>query len=440
MIGSTYTSDELITGLYLENLYLKQKLSKPIEPSTVARPSKDEVQRDSKYHVAREYIRATESSGNTGRHLVLANEYPNYGSEYGNGFVHRRVEYYKRYGNTIDIMAFGRRQPNGIYNYKGSYVLTGYVKELVALLTTRKYKSVSVHFLNHDMWNALSPFLKDIDLYVYLHGYEVRSWVRRAGEYSTPAALQGNIRKTHLLQAFWKEVIQHPLGPKKFIFVSKWWKEAASEDMQLTFPESRSRIVHNLIDTELFDYIPKDPSQRFRILWIRSASARNYANDVAIECLEILKKTKYWQKMHVTIVGDGQYFHEFSDHFGMDSNVIINQRFVDQEQIAIMHKTHGLFLVPTRLDSQGVSRDEAMSSGLVPVTNAVAAVPEFVDTSTAILAENEDSEMMAQGIINLFENPKLFSEMSERTAERARSQCSEHQTVLQEASLMGMNR
>ena len=51
-----------------------------------------------------------------------------------------------------------------------------------------------------------------------------------------------------------------------------------------------------------------------------------------------------------------------------------------------MHKKNGIFMVPTRLDSQGVSRDEAMSSGLVPITNNVAAIPEFVDDTCGMLA------------------------------------------------------
>lgn len=36
-------------------------------------------------------------------------------------------------------------------------------------------------------------------------------------------------------------------------------------------------------------------------------------------------------------------------------------------------------LIPTRADTQGVSEDEGMSCGVVPITNNIAAVPEFVD-------------------------------------------------------------
>jgi glycosyltransferase involved in cell wall biosynthesis len=53
------------------------------------------------------------------------------------------------------------------------------------------------------------------------------------------------------------------------------------------------------------------------------------------------------------------------------------------------------------METQGVSRNEAMSSGLVPITNAVATIPEFVDDSCGILAPGGDAEAMAHGIARL---------------------------------------
>ena len=74
------------------------------------------------------------------------------------------------------------------------------------------------------------------------------------------------------------------------------------------------------------------------------------------------------------------------------------------------------------MDAQGVSRDEAMSSGLVPVTNAVAAIPEFVDDACGIHADGEDAAGIAQGIAVLYENPENFSAMSQAAALRVRQQ------------------
>lgn len=436
LIGTTYTNDELITYLYLENMYLKKGAEKPLAPSTISAPSPHEVQTLDQYHVARAYLRKTAPS--TGRHLVLANEYPNYGAEYGNGFVHRRVEFYKQYGADVDVMAFGKRLARTTYNYKGVDVLSGYVHELLGLLSSRQYESISIHFLNHDMWNVLSPYLKTSNLYVFLHGYEVNRWIRRIFEYKTFKDLDSNISRSMQLQRFWRHVINHKQSPAKFVFVSKWWQQAVSEDMELTFPGAKTEVIHNFIDTQLFKFNPKDPAQRFKILWVRSSDARKYGNDLAIDCLNRIRATKYWDQVQVKIIGDGKFFHEFDEAFSQESNVSIEQRFASQEEIASLHRDYGLFLVPTRLDSQGVSRDEAMSSGLVPVTNAVTAIPEFTDETCAVLAPAEDSKFMAEEILRIFENPEQFLSMSKCAAERARAQCDEMNTVRREAEMLGM--
>ena len=76
--------------------------------------------------------------------------------------------------------------------------------------------------------------------------------------------------------------------------------------------------------------------------------------------------------------------------------------------------------MPTRMDSQGVSRDEAMSSGLVPITNAVAAIPEFVDSSCGFMAPPEDAQTMADAIEKLYDDEELFLKMSKAAAANVR--------------------
>lgn len=74
------------------------------------------------------------------------------------------------------------------------------------------------------------------------------------------------------------------------------------------------------------------------------------------------------------------------------------------------------------MDTLGVSRDEAMSSRLLPVTNAVAEIPDFDEDSCDILAASEDAGAMAQGIARLFEGPDTFAPLSSNAAHRVRYQ------------------
>ena len=92
------------------------------------------------------------------------------------------------------------------------------------------------------------------------------------------------------------------------------------------------------------------------------------------------------------------------------------------------------------MDTQGVSRDEAMSSGLVPVANAVAAIPEFVNEDCGILAPAEDAVAVAEGILKLVRNPELFMQMSQNAAEHVRNKTSQKYTINKEVDLIKSRR
>lgn len=208
------------------------------------------------------------------------------------------------------------------------------------------------------------------------------------------------------------------------------------EDMDVSIDADRIRIIHNFIDGELFQYHPKPAEQRFRILWARSASARHYGADIGVKVLRQLLTSRHGERIEATIVGDGQYFNEFDEAFASDPRVSIRRGFITQNAIAELHQTHGLFLVPSRLDTQGVSRDEAMSSGLVPLTNGVAAIPEFVDNTCGVVAPAEDATAMAKGALQLMDDPQMFLSRSEAASLRARRQSGRTFTIDQEIAIM----
>lgn len=64
------------------------------------------------------------------------------------------------------------------------------------------------------------------------------------------------------------------------------------------------------------------------------------------------------------------------------------------------------------MDTQGVSRDEAMSSGLVPVTNRVGAIPEFISDHAGFLCDEENPFQLANSIEAVFSDAQLFEQMS----------------------------
>lgn len=440
LIGSTYTDEELITTLYLENARLRSLVPEQAKQAEREPVSRAAVARDSEYALVREYAEIRRRRRRAPRHLVVANEYPNYGAEYGNGFVHRRVRAYIEAGVEVDVIAYGKRRRRGVYRYDGVDVLSGYVAELDGMLATNDYDSISVHFLNAEMWTVLRAHLAitHTPLYVFVHGYEADRWIRRAFDVTDGDRLTSMIDRTFQLQRFWRGVVESRTPPTHYVFVSNFWRDVVEEDMDVHFPPDRTAIIHNVIDTELFPFRQKTEDDRFRILWVRSAATKKYGADLAADALRLILESRHGEQVRATIIGDGAYFHEFERAFGDDRRVHIERRFASQAEISTLHSEHGLFLVPTRLDSQGVSRDEAMSSGLVPITNAVTAIPEFVDEECAILAPSEDSAGLASRVIDLMDEPERFLAMSRAAAARVRRQCGPSATVERELSLMGL--
>jgi glycosyltransferase involved in cell wall biosynthesis len=144
-----------------------------------------------------------------------------------------------------------------------------------------------------------------------------------------------------------------------------------------------------------------------------------------------------FEKLQFTIAGDGLLFDETVEPIRHFENVRLIKRFLLQAEIAQLHAEHGIFLCPSRMDTHGVSRDEAMASGLVPVTSRVAAIPEFVDVSCGFMAEPEDANGLADAIERLVLDPERFMAMSKAASERVHRSTAAKHIIGHELAILG---
>ena len=369
--------------------------------------------------------------------LVLSNHYPAPEALYRNMFVHQRVRAYRDAGKLVDVMRMNIYAKDGYREFEGINVVEGRADTLAAILQSGRIDTVCVHFLDTEMWSVLREYAKDIRIIVWLHGAEIQPWWRREYNYSTEEELEKAKKVSAERQKFWDgvfdELEQYNL---QFVFVSQYFADEVSEDYKISLPEERYYIIHNCIDTDYFSYEKKDLEQRKKILSIRPYASRKYANDLSVKCIQELSKQPFFLELEFRMIGSGDQFESTLKPLRKFKNVSLEEGFLRQEEIAALHKEYGIFLVPTRMDAQGVSRDEAMSSGLVPITNSVAAIPEFVDNSCGVLAPAEDYKAMADGIERLYNNPTLFEEMSEAAACRVRNQTDSAHTIGKELNLI----
>ncbi|MFF5790421.1 glycosyltransferase [Paeniglutamicibacter sp. NPDC012692] len=370
------------------------------------------------------------------RHLVLTNVYPSPSALYRNGFVHSRVRRYQASGVDASVFAFNPRAKAESYTFDNVDVQIGGSAELRRLIESNNFDSILVHFLDTAMWAVLNDYISLTKIIVWVHGAEIQPWYRREFNYANENERDKAKFISDMRIDFWRSVFPYKHPNLHYVFVSKYFFEEVSEDIGIRLDEWQYSIIHNFIDTEIFKYETKPADQRFRILSIRPFASRKYANDLSVETVLLLKEHPMFNSSVFHFLGDGALFDEVLAPLQGLENVKVERKFLSQPEIAGHHKDYGVFLTPTRMDSQGVSRDEAMSSGLVPVTTSVTAIPEFVDTTCGVLADGESSEDMALGIIALWEDPELFGKMSKAAAERVRRQSAFEQTIGVEVALI----
>lgn len=354
--------------------------------------------------------------------LVLTKQYPAYDDLYRYGFLHSRIRGYKENGTLVSVFRISNDVP-GYREFEGIDVVTGDADLLDATLASGQVKHVLVHMMDVHMWKVLEKHIHNIKVTVWAHGAEIQSWNRRQFEFVLLDEEEIEHKKKLGINRmkFWQGIFKNIPENLHMVFVSRSLAEEAFEDVGIRLPDHKYSIINNPIDTQLFSYQPKSVKQRKKILSVRSFATRMYANDVTVKVIEVLSNRPEFADLEFKLVGDGELFDSTVEPVRKFNNVSVEKRFLTHEQIAALHKEYGVFLVPTRWDSQGVSRDEAMSSGLVPVTNDVAAVSEFVSKENGILCASEDAVGMAEAILALYHDEALFLKLSAEAAHSVNS-------------------
>ncbi len=389
------------------------------------------------YRIVFDYLPASGPYIATSDKLLVTHNYPTYEKLYQFAFVHTRVRLYNELNTNVDVLSLNNKKPEKHYEFNNINVLSGPSDTLEKALSNGKYSVVLVHYLTQEMWSILRNYVHTLPIILWLHGAEVQPWHRRKCICNNDAEeLKARELSDERMQ-LWKDVFTTCNNSQMhFVFVSHYFAKNVMEDYQITLPKKSYSIIHNSIDTRLFKFKPKSVDLRKRILSIRPFASRIYANDLTVKAILLLSEESFFDDLEFRIIGKGALFETTLEPLRMFDNVIIEKRFLQQNEISKLHHQYGIFLSPSRMDSQGVSRDEAMASGLVPITNNVAAIPEFVDEHCGILTEPEDFKGIAEGIKRLYYDPDLFSQLSQNAAKRVEGQSSFNKTIQKEISLI----
>lgn len=373
---------------------------------------------------------------NTAKTLLISNIYPSYEHLYRNGFVHKRVAAYNAAGLRTEVLIPSDSSNSKFREFANIDVTDAPYDVLQEKLENPTHEHLVIHTLTPALWTVLKRTSYRGKVTVWVHGFEIQPWWRRAFNYSTDAELAEAKELSAKRVEFWKQVFADTEIDAHFVFVSHWLAETAFDDIGIELPDDRYSVINNPVDTDLFSYTEKAPEMRKRILSIRPYASRVYANDLSVEAVLKFSEHRDFADHHFAFYGDGMLFEETVEPLRQFDNVEIHQKFLTHSEIAALHKEYGVLLVPTRSDTQGVSRDEAMSSGLVPVTSKAAAVPEFMSPEVGFMAEFEDSDGLAAALRTLSDSAETFKTMSKKASEAVASSRSDAVIIPQEIEVI----
>ena len=306
------------------------------------------------------------------------------------------------------------------------------IDQLSQVLARRSYKVVCSHFFDEryaEQFDAAG--LDSTPLLIWTHNPETRYWETpkfATPYFSEPIELTDEQRERfELLDGIIKRYNQK--ANVRWVFISQAQLAAAQKDIGITF--NRASVIPNIVDENLFAYDKdKDPELRKRIYTVRKfEDVATYAIDLDVACIVELSKRDFFDELEFDIYGDGPMFDELTQPVAGFANVHLHPHFLTHEQIAQVHREHGIALFATRFDSQGVSMGEAAMSGLAVVSSDIDAARCFLPTDQGLLCEVENPVAYADAIERLYRDPAYFKKACKACHKKVSDLCRRAKTV-----------
>ena len=321
------------------------------------------------------------------RIAVVTSRYPSVRAPYNHMFVHTRSKQYLSMGEQVSVFVPASGDDGWVID--GVKVTCMPASAIAEAVTGGDFDVVFFHLLHHSVNRKLDGgvvydrvFAVDLPCLLFIHGIDVQKIATsRAADIRLP---QPKSVARFLYRDFWvfarmKRTIHRLLQQTRnarLVCVSDWIRREAEKSMGAIMG-TRVAIIPNGIDTRLFRY-QDHWANRHKLLTIRPLLLKGVsALDLAIGTMPLLRDPS----LTLTIYGQGPERKEilkYIESLDMSGRIDLQNTFLAHDLIPQIHDQFGIYYASTRMDTQGVSMCEAMSSGLPVVSFATCAIPEFV--------------------------------------------------------------
>jgi len=367
--------------------------------------------------------------------LIISPDYPSYANLYSCAFAHSRNKEYEKSGLDIQVFAISWFQTK--YKRNNIPVLKGTYEDLKKLLSKHQYDVIVTHFVDENLYPIFDGNIYNNQKLIFIcHGPETvyRYLVNKTRPYFTAPMKEPIISNAFDLKDKYVKIYSQK-DNVEWIFVSDWLKEFSEQEQNLKF--KHSQVINNIIDEDLFPYSQKNADDRKKILMVRKFDdiCQHSIDQVVYAILELSRK-EIFKELEFDIYGDGNYYDELVEPIKHFDNVHLYRKFIPNEDLNEVYKTHGIMLLPSRHDAHAVSMGEAASTGLVVLGSRVTSNPYFMnEKENHTLADPENFKELANIIERLYNNPEEFLKISKNMSVFTR-QFKKENTVNKEIKLI----
>lgn len=244
VIGDTYSPDEVLPALALDNEALRSRLFRtPAAPAQAVTAAADCADPTLAAELVEEYLREQKAGVDQPRHLLIAGVSLTTDGGDAATLIHRRIVEYRESGIAVDVLVCGGEEAQEIAVHDGVRVLRSRGCEIGEMLARRTYRSVGVHCLNRRIWTCLQNAEPSIPIHVFAYGPEARHWIRDVADLSNGTALERAVDATIDQQHLWHDVLGASTQPASYVFASDQLRLEVSQDMRVSFPAVRTQII-----------------------------------------------------------------------------------------------------------------------------------------------------------------------------------------------------
>ena len=388
--------------------------------------------------VARHRARAQIAFDDSGRVVVICHNYPAPSAPYPGAFIHQRVRAYSDLGLSPEVFCLTENaSTSSSWIMDGVCVWAGDVDRLVKFLEEGELRALLVHSPKPKLCDVLLQLHEQVPVAVWYHGAETRDYSRLLFNYSIhELKLSGSYLERQHFERMCAAYSMYRTQAIPKIFVSNYLRSIGQEDVGAQ--ATNANVIPNYVNPTLFQYKQKQPHHRKKVLLVRPFTRYNYGADLAIVAIERAAKQEFFKELSIHIQGFGAGFKRSVSSLSKLPNVSIGTGVLTQPQLADLFEAYGVFLNPSRHDTQGVTMCEAMSAGLVPITHAIGGIPEFVDASCGFLCDADSVADLVDGMAFLAGDAQRYMDMSQRASRMAVERSGINNTIRRELIVAGV--